>query len=541
MRTLSTYRRKRDFEKTAEPRGAASSRASRASRAKGTAQASSSSFVVQKHEARRLHYDFRLELDGVLLSWAVPKGPSIDPRVKRLAQQTEDHPLEYGGFEGTIPKGQYGGGTVMLWDRGTWLSVGDPRARYEKGHLEFELRGERLKGRWHLVRTGRDGGKSWLLFKGRDEQANADGDRLLYDAMTSVASARSMEEIARGDSVWGSETSKVESSAPARHRRGARVREVPRSAPRQRSAKASERGATPGLPKLTNPTKVLYPADGITKKELLDYYVAIHERMLPHVVDRPLTLVRCPEGIEKSCFFQKHVGKGRPETLRPVSIAEKSKTEEYLTLDDASGLYALVQLGALEVHTWGSRALDVERPDILVFDLDPDPDLPWSAVTEAATLLRRLFEELDLTSFVKTTGGKGLHVCVPIRPQLEWEEVKDFARNVAESLALLAPERYVAVMSKARRKGKVFVDYLRNGRGATFIAPYSARARQGATVAMPIDWKELASAVPGTFHVRNVPERLRKQRKDPWNGIGEVEQRLTAARVRSVAKAARKA
>jgi bifunctional non-homologous end joining protein LigD len=185
MRSLSTYRQKRDFERTREPRGAA--------RRQG-----GFSYVIQKHAARRLHYDFRLELDGVLLSWAVPKGPSLDPKVRRLAQQTEDHPLEYGGFEGTIPKGEYGGGTVMLWDRGSWVPEGDAREQYEKGRLTFELRGERLTGRWHLVRTGRDHGKSWLLFKGRDQVARDEGDALLEEATTSVASQRTMDEIASG-------------------------------------------------------------------------------------------------------------------------------------------------------------------------------------------------------------------------------------------------------------------------------------------------------------------------------------------------------
>jgi bifunctional non-homologous end joining protein LigD len=219
MRSLRTYRQKRDFEKTREPRGA--------SRRQGGL-----SYVIQKHAARRLHYDFRLELDGVLLSWAVPKGPSLDPKVRRLAQQTEDHPLEYGGFEGTIPKGEYGGGTVMLWDRGSWVPEGDAREQYEKGRLTFELRGEHLTGRWHLVRTGRDHGKSWLLFKGRDDVARDDGDALLEAATTSVASRRTMDEIASGapapTSTWCSTTRAASrlsfSSVRSRSTPGARVR-----------------------------------------------------------------------------------------------------------------------------------------------------------------------------------------------------------------------------------------------------------------------------------------------------------------------------
>ncbi|HXK16813.1 MAG TPA: non-homologous end-joining DNA ligase [Polyangiaceae bacterium] len=281
---------------------------------------------------------------------------------------------------------------------------------------------------------------------------------------------------------------------------------------------------------LTHPDKVLYPEQGITKQQLLDYYELVAPRMLPHVANRPLTLVRCPNGRDKPCFFQKHPGKGELPGLRSVAIREKEGKSPYSVLDAALGLFSLVQLGALEVHTWGSRADDLEHPDILVFDLDPDPSLSYAAVIEGARALREIFEQAKLESFVKTTGGKGLHVCVPIRADLAWTVVKDFTARIARSLAAGAPELYVATQSKAKRQGKTFIDYLRNVRGATFVAPYSTRARENAPVAVPLEWDELSPKLPPDyFTLRNLEQRLAKLARDPFERLARLEQPLGIA------------
>ncbi len=832
MPTLAKYRQMRDFAKTSEPRGAAGKRLPQAKTAL--------SFVVQKHDARNLHFDFRLELDGVLLSWAVPKGPSLDPSVKRLAMEVEAHPLEYGGFEGTIPQGEYGGGTVMVWDRGTWQPTGDPHQALAKGHLSFTLQGERLKGAWHLVRTrGKaddgHGNRStpWLLFKSRDAEAS-DADALLIEQPNSVVTGRSFAEIAAelgerepapdsekrpkirkkkatsklpetlspelatlvGEAPEGDDwvheikfdgyrilariadgkvtlltrngkdwtermpslraaleqlsaesafldgelvaldpqglsnfqslqnslkdgqdealvyyafdlpfgptgdlrerplverksllrelldshqdelSGKVRLSAHvvgngpeffanagklglegtiakravspyssgrgrdwlkikcgqrqeftivgytqpggSRTRFGAlllgtrregqlvyagkvgtgftrqslddlharltplAVKEAPVSHPlRGAEARAvqwvrpelvaeiafteltnegllrhpSFQGLREDKPAqevnmetavsidsrstssrkfpITNPQKVLFPAQGITKQELLDYYGLVVERMLPHVQNRPLTLVRCPNGYGKPCFFQKHPGAAAIKGLRSIPIREKEGKSAYSVLDDAQGLFSLVQLGALEIHTWGSRADDFEHPDLLVFDLDPDPSVDYSAVIAGARAVREVFEHAGLETFVKTTGGKGLHVCLPIQPSLSWDEAKDFTGRVARAISERSPGLYVATQSKAKRKGKTFIDYLRNGRGATFVAPYSTRAREGAPIAVPLEWDELSPKLPPDhFNLRNVRKRLSLLKQDPFERMSQMAQRLVPERTK---------
>jgi bifunctional non-homologous end joining protein LigD len=801
MKALAKYRQMRNFARTQEPSGEA------ARSKKVTRAAPALKFVVQEHAARRLHYDFRLELDGVLLSWAVPKGPSLDPKVKRLAVEVEPHPLEYGKFEGTIPKGEYGAGTVVIWDDGTWTPEGDPRQGLKKGHLSFSLHGKRLNGGWHLVRThGKAGegdkaeGKSWLLFKSRDEasapvvaatpepkpkskpkakldapteklpkthapelatlvdaapegeawlheikldgyrilarvdkgkvtlltrsgkdwtermpslrdalahlpgQALLDGElvalnesgvsdfqllqnslregkeaNLIYFAfdllhlngravaqrpllerkaalqqlleqnqralgehvrlsahvvgsgpqffaqagklgLEGIVSKRAASEYRAGRgrdwlkikceqrqeltivgytdpagsrSHFGalllaakrdgelryagrvgtgfSETSLKElaerlrplaASKPAvvNPPRGAEARGVhwvkpqlvaevrfteltsdgllrhptfqglrddkPAREVKMETAAHVETGRAHGYP-LTHPAKVMYPEQGITKQELLEYYALVSDRMLPHVANRPLTLVRCPNGRDKPCFFQKHPGAGKLPGLRSVAIREKDGKKPYSVLDDELGLFGIVQLGALEIHTWGSRADDFEHPDILVFDLDPDPTVDYSAVIAGAKTLRKIFEQAKLESFVKTTGGKGLHVCVPIVPDLDWAQAKDFTKRISEALAADAPSLYLATASKAQRRGKTFIDYLRNGRGATFIAPYSTRARENAPIATPLEWDELSPRLPPYhFTVRNVAARLAKLKSDPFTRLTQLKQHL---------------
>jgi bifunctional non-homologous end joining protein LigD len=305
-----------------------------------------------------------------------------------------------------------------------------------------------------------------------------------------------------------------------------------KSRPRGAKKKSATKPEPLALPetisvKLTSPDREVFPEIGFTKLQLATYYAQVAKWMLPHIVDRPLSLVRCPDGQTGQCFFQKHAAAGTPKTLGRVMIAEKSGDGEYLYVRNIDGLVSLAQISALEIHIWGSLRDKVDRPDRLIFDLDPDPQVSWPRVVEAAIRIRDLLAGRDLQSFVKTTGGKGLHVVVPLSPRRkDWEEVKSYAKTLAEQLAAEEPNQYTSVMSKAARKGKIFVDYLRNDSGSTAIAPYSTRAKPNATIAMPVEWKELPSIRPDQFHVGNALRQIESRKRDPWQGISEIEQTL---------------
>jgi bifunctional non-homologous end joining protein LigD len=530
QRKLRVYRKKRNFERTREPSGDAHHETSE-----------TRIFVVQKHAARRLHYDFRLELDGVLLSWSVPKGPSLLAGERRLAVRTEDHPIDYAGFEGTIPKGEYGGGTVIVWDRGTWTPSEDPARGMKKGRLTFELHGEKLHGRFHLVRMpGDDKHENWLLFKSDDAAAtHAKGQPSIVErAPKSVLSGLTIEQLANGVSARAKakNPAKAKPSAP---RAAKRAHESQQSGS-ARTGQAEVLELVSKLPvpfAFTNLARVLYPEQGLRKAELVAYLASVSEWMLPHVGRRPLTLVRCPEGRQKHCFFQKHPRQGLPEVVRRIPIREERKTADYLYVSDLAGLLALVQNGVLEIHTWGCHIDRVERPDQLVFDLDPDEALPFSATSDAAFELRERLHALGLTSFLKTTGGKGLHVVVPLLRRHTWDEHKAFARGFVEQMARETPALFVTEAKKSLRKGRVFLDYLRNGRGATAVAPYSPRAREGAPVATPLTREELqkAKARP-SFDVSSVLERLSTLKQDPWHDYGSVKQGLPLSVVRQMSR-----
>ena len=285
-----------------------------------------------------------------------------------------------------------------------------------------------------------------------------------------------------------------------------------------------------GVPRLTHPDRVLYPELGITKADLARYYAEVAPFLLPHAAHRPLSLVRCPEGRTGPSFFQKHPGRGTPESIERVKLREAGGVAEYMAIADADGLAALVQLGALELHVWGSRTTDLEHPDQIVFDLDPDPKVPWKDVVAAARAVRDRLETLGLESFAKTTGGKGLHVVAPLVPRASWDEVKAFTRAIADELVAREPERYLAKATKSARRGKIFLDYLRNARGATAVCPYSTRAREGATVATPLAWSEVTARLdPRRFTLQSVPKRLAKG-PDPWQRYTKVRQSLPALR-----------
>ncbi|AWI58724.1 DNA ligase D [Sinorhizobium fredii] len=859
---LSEYNRRRDFTKTREPKGAVA-----------RTHAGRKRFLVQKHDATRLHYDFRLEWEGVLKSWAVTRGPSLNPEDKRLAIRTEDHPLAYGDFEGTIPEGEYGGGTVMLWDTGWWEPEGDPSKGLKKGKLSFKLHGSRMKGGWALVRMRpRDGEKreNWLLVKETDEIASEDGENLIKENITSVVTGRTMDEIAGGKGekrarVWHSNKSTAanlkagaiaendnarrrsarrpsgklpafkapqlatlvtkapagetwlneakfdgyrlicaigggtvrcytrngldwtekfpaiaaalaeldcksalidgevvalsdagssfsalqkalrtgastrlyafdlieldgkdlsreplierkeklkvlldslgttaatvqysehvegngehvlaaickagqegiiakEAKAPYRSGRtrswlkvkctkrqefviggytpsskkgrpfasilvgtfeegklvyrggvgtgfgekvmqelaaafARRRRETPPfdSVPRERmrnavwlkpdlvaeadfaeftadghvrhgsfegmredkEAKAVKletakpTDAAPGAAKskpsaktnkasptkgdtdvlgihISHPDRILFEGQGITKIDLARYYAVVADRMLPFAADHPVSLVRCPQGGQRHCFFQKHTNDGFPEAIREVPITESSgETENYMYVHDAKGLVAAVQMGTLEFHIWGATIDKLETPDRLVFDFDPDPSVDFTTVKNAAVALRTELADIGLQSFALVTGGKGVHVVVPLVRRASWDDAKSFAKAVAQNIADRDPDHFVATMSKAKRKGRIFIDWLRNERGATAIAPYSSRAREGGPIATPVGWDELERlSAANTFHIGDILERIEAD-TDPWRDIGKVKQSLTKKMMDSVAK-----
>lgn len=807
---LERYNAMRDFAKTAEPRGEIG---------KGQGR----TFMVQKHDATRLHWDFRLEVDGVLKSWAVTRGPSLDPGEKRLAVRTEDHPMSYATFEGTIPKGEYGGGTVMLWDRGSWAPIKGKSAKdLEKGHLHFTLDGERMKGEWLLIRLkprGKEKRENWLLRKIDDAHAGAT-DTLVETGLTSVATGRTMQEIAdgvraeqrpsggrtqarartakrsggsrpafrqpqlatlvdsvpagngwlhemkydgyralvaigkggprvytrsgldwtdkftgiaeaaatltassalidgevvafkggkpdfstlqealsdgsgdlaffafdlleqdgedltdlpqierkerlralldgadprllfsehvlgageklfeamcreghegviskRADAPYRGTRSKswlktkctrrqefviigwLPSSASGRglrslllgvHEDGAlryagkvgtgfnasnsaalmdKLARIARKTPPADVPKVAARGAhwvspklvaevafaeftaehvvrhasfialrddkpadeivtetaapPPPAPqsdvKISSRDRVIFPDSKITKGQLADYYAAVAPILLPWLANRPISLVRCPQGRARQCFFQKHDAGSFGAHVHHVDIREKDgSTEPYLWIDDADGVLACVQMGTIEFHGWGSRVEDVEKPDRLVFDLDPDEGLDFAKVKKAAEDLKEHLADLGLTSFPMLTGGKGVHVIVPLTPQADWPAAKSFAERFARALAQAEPERFTANLKKAERKGRIFIDYLRNQRGSTAVMPYVARARPGAPVSVPLSWSELRDADNAQlFSVRDAATLLDRATGRALAGWGQTDQRL---------------
>lgn len=795
--TLGVYNSKRDFKVTPEPAGEAHKTKKRLS------------YFIQRHDATRLHFDFRLELDGVLKSWAVPKGPSLSPKEKRLAVEVEDHPFDYGTFEGAIPMGEYGGGHVLLWDKGEWIPHGDPHEGLRKGRLSFTLAGDRLEGGFALVRMRSRGETktNWLLIKEKDEfscegpkaeitrsakvpsfeklglelatlvpeiprqegwiyEIKLDGYRALVSLENGKATVRSrngkdwterfsrirkaIEALPITNAVFDGEVCAVDAEGRTRFqdlqnalsegaedalqyfmfdllfvdgfdirdrpllvrkailesvlhgakpplvflthldskenittlfkevcRRGmegliAKKRErsyvrgrggdwvkikclrrqelaivgftkpggarsgfgalllgvkeddgfryvgkvgtgfseksladlskklkklvVPesaaRGAPRMRDAtwvkpalvcevsftewtrdgslrhpsflglredkEASEvvreratsvpsksppnsaakspaksplkspskkNGNVVGGVTISHPERVVDETSGLTKLELAQYHEAVAPLLLPYADHRPLALVRCPEGTKADCFFQKKLWAGAPPSVHSGTAAG----QEVLYVTDQAGLLSLVQFGAIELHGWGSRFPAPAKPDLIVMDLDPDENLPFSRVIDAALEMREVLRSLGLESFVKTTGGKGLHIVAPFKPSFGWTEVKALTETVAHDFARRQPDRFTANMAKRSRVGKIFVDFHRNGEGATAVLPYSPRTKPGMTVAMPVPWRDLRHVDPSAFTVRTAPAILRKRKKDPWADYFTVRQELPAS------------
>lgn len=455
---LETYHAKRDFKRTPEPKGKIAKR-------------NLHRFVVQEHHASKLHFDFRLEMDGVLKSWSIPKGPSLDPRDKRFAVPTEDHPVEYLRFQGHIPKGNYGAGEHMIWDTGTYeLLVGDdPLAQLEAGKLNFQLHGEKLKGAFNLLRM-REG--QWLLVKSRDEFAQADWKlKLLLDvanwnesrpkiARTDMGKREALKEVKKYSTKTKSDDVKTLSASRA-FKTDELIGDI-------RIKVGSE------IIALSNLDKVYWPEDGYTKGDLLKYYYDVSKYILPYLKDRPLIMKRYPNGIEGK-FFHQHDVNETPDYVRTTS-------------------------------------LEVEEG--LVLDLDPGEGIDYGTICDLALTVKDVLGRIGLKGYPKTSGSRGLHVYVPLKPVHSYEEVAAFAERVATLVANERPEIATVERSlKKRKKGQIYVDHMQNARGKSVVAPYSVRPRNGATVSAPLEWREVErkQITPQDFSIKNMGARLAKK------------------------------
>ncbi len=386
---------------------------------------------------------------------------------------------------------------VLIWDKGTWERYGDVDEGLANGTLKFTLHGERLKGKWALVRmkTKDEKNINWLLLKEKDEYENTID---IADYTTSITTGRSMTEIKKHKNEPG--TGK-------------------KSASGKRAPSLSLDDFT-----LSHPEKVLYEDAGITKGDVAEYYLAVSERMLPYLQNRIVSAVRCPNGIGTPCFYKKHpakLGKGVATMMVPVSNGKK---EEFYYVEDVYGIMYEVQMNTLEFHTWGSRIEHLEQPDIMVFDLDPDEGMDLERVRQGVKDLKSVVDELSLTTYLKTSGGKGYHVVIPFQPAADWDAFHAFAQNIAKTMEAMWPDRYTSNIRKNKRSDRIFIDYMRNGRGATSIAPYSVRARKGGPVSVPISWKELMTVTPNGISMDDTIARLRK--KDPWEDFFQTRQQL---------------
>jgi bifunctional non-homologous end joining protein LigD len=479
---LEQYRAKRDFHKTPEPE---------VQPGKNHRQPI---FVVQEHHASRLHYDFRLEADGVLKGLAVPKEPSLDPSQKRLAVHVEDHPLAYASFSGRIPEGQYGAGTVKIWDHGTYrnLMADKPVPQtvsqaIDSGHLEFELHGKKLKGRFALIRMhgGKFGKKDdWLLIKMRDELARQDADPEIKPAA----------------------------------RKAARPKKT--NARTNRPSKAT--AAPPNGVSLTHGDKLMYPDDGMTKADVFDYYRKISRRLLPFLRDRPVTLERLPDGVGtyKPHFWQKNTPSQYPDWIPRIDLPSvDGKSVQYALVNNQETLLYLVNQGALTFHIWLSRVGDVDQPDFVLFDIDRS-EASFADAVEVAQTLHETLKENNREAFLKTSGKNGLHVLVPWEEPDGYDAARGWAEGIAEQVVAALPKQATLERSKATRGKRVYVDVMQNARGLHVVPPYVLRAVPGAPVSTPLHWRELTPELdPAGFNLKTVFNRLKGQKSDPMTPL----------------------
>jgi bifunctional non-homologous end joining protein LigD len=522
---LTTYRRKREFARTPEPAGDSTD-----GRSNGGPR-----FVVQRHRARRLHYDLRFEIDGVLVSWAVPKGPTLDPAARRNAIHVEDHPLEYLDFEGVIPSGEYGGGDVIVWDRGTWEAHGtdDPAAAVRAGELHAEVFGDKLRGRLVLVRRDRgDGGKEqWLLLHKRDDHAVDGWDP--EDHPRSVLSGRTNDEVKQDpDRLWRSDLPAAQASVELR------PPDVEPLADEEMAA-LDELGDTGTWEvfgrelRLTNLDKVLFPArrrqSPVTKRELVRYSAEIAPTVLPYLAGRALNMHRFPHGADAKGFWHKQLPKHAPEWVPRWDNpeADTGETTTYLVVDEPAALVWAANFGALEWHPWTSRTEEPRCPSYALVDLDPGPDTSWEDVLVLARLHRTALQHLGVRAQPKVTGRRGIQVWVPVDRGVPFAETRAWVNQLSHAVGEVVPELVSWKWGKDERGGRARLDYTQNAINKTLVAPYSPRAAPGAPVSTPIEWDELddPSLRPDGFTVRTVLDRVR-ERGDPFAWMREAHQRL---------------
>jgi bifunctional non-homologous end joining protein LigD len=505
---LDVYRRKRDFTRTPEPSGDVD------------AEAGGSRFVVQRHRASRLHYDLRFEIDGVLVSWAVPKGPTLDPTARRLAMHVEDHPIEYLHFEGVIPAGEYGGGDVIVWDTGTWepVKTDDPRAAVGAGELHAEVHGQKLRGRLVLVRRDGDSGSdsdAWMLLHKRDQHAVEGWDPEAHPR--SVLSGRTNDEV-RADPhhLWRSDAPAAEAS----------VSLLPEPLPDEAIDELEALGKQGTWEvfgrrlKVTNLDKVLFPGDPpVTKRELLAYAARIAPVALPYLEGRPLNLHRYPEGADQKGFWHKQRPTHAPEWLGSWDNpeADKGETTTYVVADESAALVWVANFGALEWHPWTSRAESPHEPTYALVDLDPGEQTSWDDLLALARLHRTALDHLGVTARPKVTGRRGIQIWVPVVGGYSFDDTRDWVERLSRTVGQVVPELVSWKWEVKARKGLARLDYTQNAINKTLVAPYSPRPAPGAPVSVPLTWDELDDSAlrPDRWTVRTVLDRL-AEKGDPF-------------------------
>ncbi|HEX8354770.1 MAG TPA: non-homologous end-joining DNA ligase [Pyrinomonadaceae bacterium] len=507
---LETYQKMRDFRRTPEPKGSVS-------------KSNRRRFVVQEHHASKLHFDFRLEMGGVLRSWSIPRGPSLDPSQKRLAVETEDHPVEYLKFEGLIPEGEYGAGEHMRWDGGTYETLGEAEAaeQLEAGRLDFALKGEKLRGAFTLVKMKRREGE-WLLFKRSDEFAEEGWELRLrkpVDGIETISGAKDKSKKAKGGGEAGGAgkvaagAGRVKKFDTGKASEGEKVV----AAARAFRAKALEgdlrvkvgREVVP----LTHLERAYWPDEGYTKGDLVRYYYEIAGHILPYLKDRPLIMKRFPSGVGGPSFHQHDVNEA-PAFARtvPLEVEDGGGHEvDYVVGDNLATLLYMANLGAIERHPFHSRVADLEHPDWFVFDLDPAEGVAFETICDVALTTRDVLARLGLDSYPKTSGSRGIHIYVPVKPAYDYEAIAELAERVATVVA--REQASVATVERSKRKrgeGMIYVDHMQNARGKSVVAPYSVRPKPGATVSAPLEWKEVERKKIKTsdFHIRNMLRRV---------------------------------
>jgi bifunctional non-homologous end joining protein LigD len=514
---LDPYRAKRDFTRTPEPAGDA------------PAGAGGGRFVVQRHRASRLHYDLRFEVDGVLASWAVPKGPTLDPGARRLAVHVEDHPIEYLHFEGVIPSGEYGGGDVVVWDTGTWEPVrtDDPRAAIERGELHAEVHGHKLRGRLVLVRRGTDGGDEWMLLHKHDEHAVDGWDP--EDHPRSVLSGRTNEEV-RADPhrAWHSDAPAAEAS----------VSLLPDPLPDEAIDALTELGSGGTWDvfgrslKVTNLDKVLFPGDPpVTKRELLAYAARVAPVALPYLEGRALNLHRYPDGADVKGFWHKQRPANAPSWLGAWDNpdADPGETTTYVVADEPAALVWAANFGALEWHPWTSRVEAPHEPSYALIDLDPGERTTWEELLVLARLHRTALEHLGVTARAKVTGRRGIQVWVPVVGGYTFEDTRAWVERLSRTVGKVVPELVSWKWEVKARNGLARLDYTQNAINKTLVGPWSPRPASGAPVSVPISWDELDDPAlrPDGWTIRTVADRI-AERGDPFRVLLGAAQELPA-------------